>query len=69
MLLLLHGCQVGDDDSVGRCRLSCGACTPCKAGYMACYNANRVKLGYLAYDPAELGPDLVQWPSSGAGTL
>jgi hypothetical protein len=34
---------------------SCNACTPCKPHDKSCYNSNRARLGYLVYDPAELG--------------
>lgn len=39
--------MVGDASSLGKCRLSCKACTPCDKGDMACYNQNRKALGYL----------------------
>ena len=55
---------------LGVCRKSCGACTECPAprGSMGeapepgdkaafeCYQENRRKVGYLAYDPSELQP-------------
>lgn len=52
------GFMVGSPAAPGRCMRSCNACTPCKAGDKSCYNSNRARLGYLVYDPSELG-----WPS------
>lgn len=45
----------------GICRRSCKACTVCEKDDVACYNANRDKIGFLVYDPKELRPfkDLV----------
>lgn len=49
------GFMVGSGDSLGSCRKSCGACTPCGKGDLACYNANRRELGYLEVEDFERG--------------
>ena len=39
--------QVSKTDSMGACRVSCGACEPCKSKENGCYHRNRQKDGYL----------------------
>lgn len=45
---------MGDNYNMGVCRKTCGSCKACAPDDVACYNANRVAMGFLAFDPAEL---------------
>jgi prolyl 4-hydroxylase len=42
--------MIGDDFSIGACRLSCGVCEDCAPGDRDCRSRNRVNSGYLSLD-------------------
>ncbi|MEW5315416.1 MAG: hypothetical protein WDW38_006847 [Sanguina aurantia] len=46
--------MVSSASGLGPCRRSCLACTVCAPDDTQCYNENRINLGYLVFDSAEL---------------
>jgi prolyl 4-hydroxylase len=40
----------------GMCRKSCGACKVCEKDDIACYNQNRINVGFLIFNASELAP-------------
>ncbi|KAG2446779.1 hypothetical protein HYH02_008339 [Chlamydomonas schloesseri] len=51
-----HDFMVVNAVAPGVCRKSCGACRECAKDDLACYNENRVKVGFLVYNASELAP-------------
>ncbi|GLI59753.1 hypothetical protein VaNZ11_001703 [Volvox africanus] len=51
-----HDFMVVNAVTPGVCRKSCSACKVCEKDDIACYNQNRLNVGFLIYNASELAP-------------